>query len=370
VGPQQIDEKTIRAEVDRIVGEAMTRRRIPSQVVGVINNNKVVLNKAYGRDPLYSFGGNEKGVPYALGAASQVLTGYAALVLVGQGRLSLADPVAKYLPSVPEKWRSITVGQFLAHMSGVPDLPKDAASLAAAMEEAGKAPLLFTPGTSWRNTYTDYDVVGEVIQTVAREPYLRFVGDSVFKPLKMNTSGDLSRLLFRYTAPTDVTVGGESNLTRSAFGGAAGSKSGRRADREAQQDMVRMVEAGVPQFSYPSRGLVANASDVLKLFSTLMSDSLPGIPKKVDYGTLAPGWKVCHAGDDVLMTATGMGSGGYGVILDLLPKRKAGLALLFKLEPGSDPTPPFDESESILQNALGLPTGSWDCSIAGSEVEE
>ena len=358
--PRAVDEKTARQETERIASATWKNRRMRSLVVGVLQNNKVVVEKAYGQDPLYGFGQNDKSVPFALAQASEVLTGYAALLLAGQGKLSLADPAGKYLPTLPESWRAITVEQFLIHRSGIPDLSRNETSLAAALEQAGKAPLLFAPGTGIHSTPSDFDVLGQVIQAASHQPYMKFMNDSVFKPLKMSSFGDSSALVARHgmSAAESIVRGPSQDRTTNV---AAGNTRSGSSDPEFRRALMKSLEGVLPEYSIPSEGLAANMEDVLKLFSLLSSDSIPGMPSSPAYPTVAPGWEVCHSGDDLLLMTRDLNVVGFGVTLDLLPKRKSGLALLWKLDPGADIELPAGERAEILEKALGVNVADWSC---------
>jgi CubicO group peptidase (beta-lactamase class C family) len=78
----------------------------------LIKDGKVVYRKAFGR---YSV---DKVVPIA--SASKWLSGAVIMSQVDEGRLSLDDPVAKYLPEFSGDKASITIHQLFAHTSGLP----------------------------------------------------------------------------------------------------------------------------------------------------------------------------------------------------------------------------------------------------------
>jgi CubicO group peptidase (beta-lactamase class C family) len=360
------DEKTIQEEVERIIQGAMSSHRIPSFVVGVLFDGAVLMEKAYGTDPIYTFGGNNVSNPYALATVSELFTGYGTLILAEQGRLSLDDPVSKYIPDVPKSWRSITILQFLTHQSGIPELPRDAKSFAAALESAEKTPLRFAPGTNRLANSFDFDVLGQIIEKAAHRHFLDFVTNSVFKPLKMNTSGDLTRISFRYSPPQDVRVTGTPNLTRSTGQVAASTGSGRRSDAELKPEILKYVSRGIPEHSLPSRGLVANADDLLKFSSAVNSGSLPGVPASPAYLTVAPGWTVCRLGEETMMMANGMTVSGFGSVVTVFPREKAALVLLWKLDGNSEVSSLAGERQEILEKVMGMPGGNWDCSVKPS----
>jgi CubicO group peptidase (beta-lactamase class C family) len=365
---QKRSDKGIRDDVDTIVKEAVANHRIPSLVVAVSQNGKTVFQKAYGHDPLFTFAENAPSNPYALGPASQILTGYGILLLVTQGKLSLDDPLSKYLPNVPETWRPITLSQLLSHSSGLPEFPKEAKSFAAAVEAAGKQPLRFPPGRQRAENSADFDVLGQVIEKVSGQSYLMFMDRTVFRQLKLGTTGDFSKLLFRYVKPEDLR-----NQTGMGLTGVEGVQVATTLSTNSGYDSISrtmlldQLSRGIPSYSMPSKGLASNLQDILRLSSAIIEGSPSTIFSNRDYLAIEPGWKACNTGQDILLGAGGLVGIGYGINLIVVPSRKAAVVLLWKMEPGSDQTTLRDEGQEILESALSIPVSHWVCT---SEVEE
>ncbi len=129
---------------------------------------------------------------YDLASLTKVVaTTAAVMVLYDRGRLQLDERASKYLPELRTgPRRSITIRQLLEHRSGFPagrDLsrartPREARRLVLA------APLAYAPGT--RQIYSDIgaDVLGFVVEAIAREPLNAFVRKNVFAPLGMRST--------------------------------------------------------------------------------------------------------------------------------------------------------------------------------------
>ena len=188
----------------------------------------VVLIQQHGR-PVYlkTFGMRDvrTGTPmttdtiFALRSMTKPITSLAAMMLVDAGKLSLDDPVAKYVPSfagakvaleksnalgepsfelVPAA-RQPTIRDLLLQTSGIAggyvggwvaklyaeghlfDGDFNNADLA---ERIGKVPLTRQPGTFWRYGYSA-DVLGRVIEVASGETLLHFMKRSIFDPLEM-----------------------------------------------------------------------------------------------------------------------------------------------------------------------------------------
>lgn len=363
-------------EIDTIVKDAFSAHHISSLVATVIQNGKITFQKAYGVDPLFPYAENAPSNPYALGPLSQVLTGAGVLILNDQGKLSLEEPVSTYLPGLPEAWRPITIGQLLTHRSGLPAFPKTAKTFDEAVQEAAKQPLRFKPGSQRGENSADYDMLGQVIEKVTGQKYIFFMEKTVFKQMKFVATGDFSMLLFRFVAPTDTkfnaTTSTQGAVTVSQ-GASASTLTGHGGygtyDPMAKARMMDLLTRNLPPYSVPSRGLASNMQDVIRIATAIFE---PGAVKQFtesNYLALAPGWKGCDTGKDTMLTAAGLGTSGYNINVKLLPSRKVAVILLWRSDKATDNSILDEESQNILESALGIPVSNWVCT-GGDEDQD
>jgi CubicO group peptidase (beta-lactamase class C family) len=131
-----------------------------------------------------------------IASMTKPVTGVAILMLQDDGKLSVDDPVAKYLPEfaglkTPSgKPANITIAQLLMHTSGLASPPKTAASRSAKTLKDLAAiylasPMQFEPGTSWKYTTSGLIVAGLIVETVSGRPFDAFLQDRLFDPLGM-----------------------------------------------------------------------------------------------------------------------------------------------------------------------------------------
>ena len=158
--------------------------------------------------------------------------GVTVAILVEEGKISLDDPVSKYLPEfktlyvakkgkdgkvtrVPAK-NVITIRMVLCHMGGFSmDIPTKnkrgwpAIPLRDAAREAAAIPLLYEPGTRVLYSNTGIDVAAAVVEVVTGKPWDVFLKERVLDPLGMKdttfnpTDEQLSRSISMY----DVAAG-------------------------------------------------------------------------------------------------------------------------------------------------------------------
>ena len=134
--------------------------------------------------------------------------GVTVAILIEEGKLSLDDPVAKYLPEfkelkvktttddgktaiVPAK-NVLTLRMALNHTGGfafeIPTKSKNGittVSLRDTAREAAATPLLFEPGTKVKYSDTGIDIAAAVIEVVTGKPWEVFLKERVLDPLEM-----------------------------------------------------------------------------------------------------------------------------------------------------------------------------------------
>ena len=185
--PQQTDA------IDKIVTSTLADTGVPSASIAVVQGGRIVYTKAYGKQS-DAIPVARTDVPYQIASISKQFTAAAILLLQDQGKLSLDDPISKYVPGITDG-DHITIREILSHTSGLQDYwPQDYSF--AAMEHPvtpqqiidrwAKKPLDFPPGTQWQYSNTGYVVAGLIVEKVSGEPLLDFLKKHIFQPLDMH----------------------------------------------------------------------------------------------------------------------------------------------------------------------------------------
>ena len=183
--------------VDDCLKGEMAKRHIPGLSVAVVQDGKVVKSQGYGLANV------ELSVPatpdtvYLLASISKQFTAVGVLLLAQDGKVGLDDGVGKYLTGLPLSWRGITVRELLNQTSGlpewVPDPNKDPLlktyTLAEIARRAAAKPLAFTPGTQFKYSNTNYNLLAGVIEKAGHRSYGEFLHLRLFKPLGMDATG-------------------------------------------------------------------------------------------------------------------------------------------------------------------------------------
>lgn len=172
-----------------------------------VRNRSTEFVRAFGKAP-------DPGAVFLLASITKPMTCTAAMILVDEKKLSLADPVQKHLPefSGGERGR-VLVKHLLSHSSGLPDmlpendaLRKRNAPLKDFVTGTYKTDLLFAPGTQVKYQSMGILLAAEIVERIAKRPLPAFLQERVFKPLGMkHTSLGLGGRKIADTMASQVT---------------------------------------------------------------------------------------------------------------------------------------------------------------------
>lgn len=191
-------DPALSARLDDRISSALAASGAPSVSVAVVNNKQLVYAKAFGKANLAQNKTADATTRYAIGSVSKQFTVAALLLLEEQGKLSLEDKVAKYLPQLTRAGE-ITIRELLSHTSGYEDFaPQDymipewtkPTTPQAILKDWAQKRLDFEPGTRWQYSNTNYVVAGVILEKVAGQPLFSFLESKIFHPLGMSSAGD------------------------------------------------------------------------------------------------------------------------------------------------------------------------------------
>ena len=179
--------------IDAAVSRILKTTEVPSASIAVVADGRLDYARAYG-DQRLDGSTATTAARYPLASISKQFTAAAILLLVEEGRMSLDDKVAKYLPTLTGA-DTVTIRELLSHTSGYRDYwPQDFQFEAmtkpttpeAIIDRWARAPLDYTPGTKWQYSNTGYIIAGRIFEQVAKERLQSFEQRRLFKPLGMD----------------------------------------------------------------------------------------------------------------------------------------------------------------------------------------
>jgi len=321
----QADSGTLKQKVDAVIDQAITENRIVGAVVLIAQDGKLVYERAAG------FADRESNKPmrldtlFRLSSVSKPIVTVAALALADRNKLSLDDPVTKWLPEFKPKLAdgttpTITIRQLLTHTAGLgyrfteePNGPYHQAQisdgfddikidLAEELRRLASVPLFNTPGKEWRYSLS-IDVLGAVIERAANEPLGKAVEDLVTKPLGMKDT-------------TFVVARAHADRVAKAYFNAPSGPAPMSDPQTVPFGPMTLVYSPSRAFdpkAHPSAGagMIGSAPDVLRLLEAMRKGGAPVLEKT----TAAAMFRNQVEGTTGLQPSAGFGFGG-GVILD------------------------------------------------------
>ncbi len=208
---------------DRI-DEGVKNNELPGAVVLIARNGKLVMFDSFGfRDKEAKIAMTNDTI-FRIASMTKPIVSVAAIMLMEEGKLTLADPVSRYIPAFADtkvavekkngdgtvehvqepQTRPMTVQDLLRHTSGltygavgankfkqsyldmnVNDRSQTNAEMA---EKLAKLSLVYQPGTTWEYSMST-DVLGRVVEVASGMPLDKFIEERITKPLKMGDTG-------------------------------------------------------------------------------------------------------------------------------------------------------------------------------------
>lgn len=249
------------------VGSAMQAtvdaREVAGAVTLVATKDKILHLEATGFAELASRKPMAPDAMFWIASTTKPITGVAVLMLVDEGRLSLSDPVSKYLSQFADlktpsgQPANLTIAHLLTHTSGLAEIKRGSYAKKKDLAETidsyfPAAPMLFEPGERWKYTSIGFDIAGRIVEIVSGKSFDAFVQERLFDPLGMKdttffTNDEQQRRLV-------------TNYVRNSTTGELEPK---------EQPFGRPVRGQFPPV--PGGGLLSTASDIARFGQMLLN---------------------------------------------------------------------------------------------------
>lgn len=284
--PARTPAAAVPQAADPVLGkrvDAVIDKAVAEQLVGVVvviaRDGKIVYSRAAGFADREASVAMREDTLFRLASMTKPIVSVAALALVDQGKLSLDDPVTKWLPDFRPKLADgrepvITVRHLITHTSGLgykflepaggtyhkaeisDGLAEPGLTAEVNLRRLASVPLLNEPGTTWYYSLS-IDVLGEVVARAGGGTLPEVVKRLVTQPLGMTDTAfvvtDRARLAWPYaggappvrmTEPYDMSMMGASvRLSPARIFDPASFPSGGAGLAGTARDYVRFAEA-------------------------------------------------------------------------------------------------------------------------------
>ncbi|UUO07130.1 beta-lactamase family protein [Blastopirellula sp. J2-11] len=167
--------------------------KISGAVTLVAQEGQIIHHAADGKADLETDRPMTTDTMFAIASMTKPITATAVMMLVNEGKLSLDEPISKYLPAFAKAQlkdgsalaRPITLRDCLTHTAGFQGSQAFETSLADAAQDISTRSLLFQPGSKWSYS-PGITVAGRIVEIVSGMPLENFLDTRLFQPLGMH----------------------------------------------------------------------------------------------------------------------------------------------------------------------------------------
>lgn len=313
------------AQLDAVIDQALAEKRIVGTVVLVAKDGEVIYRRAAGFADREAKRPMREDAVFRLASMSKPLVSAAALALVDQKKLSLEDPVTKWLPTFRPKLADgrepvITVRHLLTHTAGLSygffqpgqgpylqagvsdgldDVP--GLTLEENLRRIVSVPLSSEPGQRWGYSVA-IDVLGAVVARAGGAPLPEVVERLVTGPLGMKDTGFVAREATRLATPY---ADGRPEPVRMGALGLVPFGGGTIRYAPARALDARAFPSG-------GAGMVGTAEDFLKFLEALRKGGAPVLA-----ASTVQQWGTAQVGPEAQTQGPGWGWGlGSALLVD------------------------------------------------------
>ncbi len=179
------------AQIPKRMREFVENKQVAGVVTLVARKGRIVHIEAVGLANVEEKKPIQEDSLFAIASMTKPITATAVMILKDEGKLSLDDPVSKYIPEFKDvslkdapPSRAITIRDCMTHTSGIVGSQRCERTLKETAEAIAKRPLGFQPGAKWQYS-PGLTVCGRVVEVASGQPFDKFLRDRIFRPLKM-----------------------------------------------------------------------------------------------------------------------------------------------------------------------------------------
>ncbi len=184
--------------IDKIFQEHAAKNHFPGIAYGIVVDNELVYSNASGLANIDSKTLASTTTNFRIASMSKSFTALSILKLRDEGKLSLTDPVSKFIPEIASveylthDSPALTIENLLTMSAGFPeDNPWGDRQLADTNEDLinlVKQGISFANVPSLHYEYSNlgFALLGNIITKVSGQPYQKYITENILKPLQMN----------------------------------------------------------------------------------------------------------------------------------------------------------------------------------------
>jgi CubicO group peptidase (beta-lactamase class C family) len=183
------------AGISQAVKKFVDQQQIAGAVTLVADKDRVLHLDAVGLSDIASKRPMQPDAIFWIASMTKPITATAVMMLESEGKLSVEDPVEKYIPELgllkttDGKSATVTIRHLLTHTSGMAEISgqqaRQAKTLADVIPMYAAQPLRFTPGERWAYCQSGINTAARVVEVVSGKSFPEFLEERLFGPLRM-----------------------------------------------------------------------------------------------------------------------------------------------------------------------------------------
>lgn len=187
-------------QIETLMSERMMELGIPGLAYSIVIDDEVVLAKGLGLRDIATGAPVDGDTVFRIASLTKSFTALAILKLRDAGKLSLDDPVARYVPEMGS-WQPptrdsgpITIRQLLSHTAGLPEDNPHSDRLLDITPEGFSAwlgsgtPYASPTGSAFEYSNLGFNILGNVIMRVSGRPFQAYITEEILLPLGMRST--------------------------------------------------------------------------------------------------------------------------------------------------------------------------------------
>jgi CubicO group peptidase (beta-lactamase class C family) len=164
----------------------------------VARDDEVVFRQVYGLADADTGQPLTLSSKFRLASLSKQFTAAAILRLQDEDRLSVDDPVCRWIQPCPVAWAPVRIHHLISHTSGIPDLMQrpgwgvrrtTPATMAELTAESAGYSLTFQPGSELRYSNAGFNLAADIVERASGMPFGDYLKTAFFEPLGMADTG-------------------------------------------------------------------------------------------------------------------------------------------------------------------------------------
>lgn len=186
---QKKEGKATEQKIDNYIKEVIRLNEIPGVALAVVKDGKVIYEKYFGKASLEENKAVDKNTAFKIFSTTKLITNVGVFQLIEKGKLSLEDPLSKYIDNLPKEWQKIKVKNLLSHSSGLPNIVmfediKITMTFDEKLAILSTKPMEFVTGNQYNYNQTNYLFLTKIIEKITSQTFEDYILKNQFPAIK------------------------------------------------------------------------------------------------------------------------------------------------------------------------------------------